>query len=155
MCNKAINNYPYALEFVCKWYETHKICDKAIDTHLFTMNNELSFWMLLKVSFINLSFINVLYSSSFMFFIFSSIPDQYKTQEICDLVDSLYPSLVIYCLDICNSKMCNEAVDDSLAALKLLPNLFVTSKMIKNLYTVLHADDSLFFSDEDSGVVMK
>ena len=88
-----------------------------------------------------------------MFFIFSSIPDQYKTQEICDLVDSLYPSLVIYCLHICNSKMCNEAVDDSLGALKLLPNLFVTSKMIKNYYTVLYANDGLLFSDEDSGVV--
>ena len=28
--------------------------------------------------------------------------------------------------------MCNEAVDDSLAALKLIPESFITSKMIKN-----------------------
>ena len=28
--------------------------------------------------------------------------------------------------------MCNEAVDDSLAALKLIPDWFVTSNMIKN-----------------------
>ena len=36
--------------------------------------------------------------------------------------------------------MCDEAVDDSLAALKLITDWFVTSKMIKNLYTTLHAD---------------
>ena len=28
--------------------------------------------------------------------------------------------------------MCNEAVDDSLAALKLIPKWFIASKMIKN-----------------------
>ena len=33
--------------------------------------------------------------------------------------------------------MCDEAVDDSLAALKLVPNCFVTSKMIEKLYTAL------------------
>ena len=31
--------------------------------------------------------------------------------------------------------MCDEAVANSLAALKLIPNWFVTSKMIKKLYT--------------------
>ena len=36
--------------------------------------------------------------------------------------------------------MCDKAVDDSLAALKLIPDWFVTSKMIKKLYTVLYAD---------------
>ena len=30
--------------------------------------------------------------------------------------------------------MCDQAVDDSLAALKLITNWFVTSKMIKNVY---------------------
>ena len=29
--------------------------------------------------------------------------------------------------------MCDKVVDDSLAALKLIPDWFVTSKMIKNL----------------------
>ena len=37
--------------------------------------------------------------------------------------------------------MCDEAVDDSLAALKLIPDRFVTSKMIKTLFTALHADE--------------
>ena len=41
--------------------------------------------------------------------------------------------------------MCNEAVDDCLAALKFIPDWFVTSKMIKKLLTALHADDSILF----------
>ena len=41
-------------------------------------------------------------------------PDKYKTQ-----------------------RMCGEAVDDSLAALKLIPDWFVASKMIKKIYTAL------------------
>ena len=41
--------------------------------------------------------------------------------------------------------MCGEAVDDSLASLKLIPNWFVTNKMTKNLYTALHSNDGLLF----------
>ena len=41
-------------------------------------------------------------------------PDEYKTQRICD-----------------------EAFDDSLAALKLTPHWFVTTKIIKKLCTAL------------------
>ena len=33
--------------------------------------------------------------------------------------------------------MCDEAVDDSLATLELIPDWFVTSKMIKKLFTAL------------------
>ena len=55
--------------------------------------------------------------------------------------------------------MCDEAVDDSLAALKLIPNWFVASKMIKKFYTALYTDDGLLIFDEYSGmshfVVMK
>ena len=49
--------------------------------------------------------------------------------------------------------MCNEAVDDSLVALKLIPDWFVTSKMVKKLYTALYADDGFLFFDEDSDSV--
>ena len=45
--------------------------------------------------------------------------------------------------------MCDEA----LAALKLIPDWFVTSKLIEKRYTVLHADDGVVFIDEDSGDV--
>ena len=41
--------------------------------------------------------------------------------------------------------MCHEAVDNSLASLELISDCFVTSKMIKNLYTVLCVDDGLLF----------
>ena len=49
--------------------------------------------------------------------------------------------------------MSDEAVDDSLAALRLISNWFVTSKIIKTLYTALYADDGLLFFDEYSGDV--
>ena len=44
--------------------------------------------------------------------------------------------------------MCDEAVDDSLVALKLVPDWFVTSKMIKKLYTAMYTDEGLLFFDE-------
>ena len=31
MCDKAVDNYCNALEFVPEFYKTHKICDRAID----------------------------------------------------------------------------------------------------------------------------
>ena len=37
--------------------------------------------------------------------------------------------------------MCDKAVDDSRVALKLIPEWFVTSKMIKRLFTHLHAHE--------------
>ena len=49
--------------------------------------------------------------------------------------------------------MSDEAVDDSLAALRLISNWSVTSKIIKTLYTALYADDGLLFFDEYSGDV--
>ena len=55
--------------------------------------------------------------------LFDFIPDQYKTQEICDLVVSLYPFLKLHCPDqYITQRMCDEAVDDSPAALKLIPD---------------------------------
>ena len=49
--------------------------------------------------------------------------------------------------------MADETVDDCLAALKLILDWFVASKMIKNLYTALISDDGLLFFDGDSGNV--
>ena len=47
--------------------------------------------------------------------------------------------------------MCDEAVDDSLAALKLILDWLVTSKMIKTLYTALGTDEDILYFNEDSG----
>ena len=49
--------------------------------------------------------------------------------------------------------MYDEAFYDYLTALKLIPKWFVTSKMIKKIYTALQKDDGLLFFDEDSGNV--
>ena len=50
--------------------------------------------------------------------------------------------------------MCDEAVDGSLAAWKLIPKWFVTSKMIKELFTALYADENILYFNEDSGNVV-
>ena len=47
---------------------------------------------------------------------------------------SLYPLLKVYCpAKYKTQRKCDEAVDDSLAALKVFPDWFVTSKIIKKL----------------------
>ena len=50
--------------------------------------------------------------------------------------------------------MCDEAVDDSLAALKLIPGWFVTSKMIKKLFPALYGDENILYFNKDSGNVI-
>ena len=65
------------------------------------------------------------------------------------------PFLIVYCNDKYKTqKICDKAVDDSLAALKLIPDWFVTSKMIKELYTALYADENVFYFNNDSGDVV-
>ena len=49
--------------------------------------------------------------------------------------------------------MCDEAVDNFPAALKFVPDWFVTSKMIKKLFTTFYADDNILYFNEDSGNV--
>ena len=70
------------------------------------------------------------------FFVFDSIPYQYKTQEICDIVLSEDPFLIVYCPDI-TQKMFDEGLDDSLAKSKRNHIWFGTGKIIKDLFTVL------------------
>ena len=71
------------------------------------------------------------------FFVFGSIPDQYKIREMCDRIVSEDSFFIVYCLDRYKTqKMCDEAVDDSLATVKLIPDWFVTST-IKKLFTAL------------------
>ena len=45
--------------------------------------------------------------------------------------------------------MCDEAVNDSLTALKLIPDWLVTIKMIKKLFTALYADENKLYFNED------
>ena len=51
---------------------------------------------------------------------------------MCDRIASEDPFLALYCPEkYISQRMCDEAVDDSLTALKLIPDWFVTSKMFK------------------------
>ena len=89
-----------------------------------------------------------------VFCVSDSIPDQYKTQEICDRVVSEDPILIVYCPDKYKTQeMCDKAVDDSLAALKLIPDWFAISKMIKKLFTALYVDENILYFNEDPGKV--
>ena len=45
--------------------------------------------------------------------------------------------------------MCDEAADDCLAALELLPDLFVTNKMLEKLDNTLQTNDDILFYNED------
>ena len=47
--------------------------------------------------------------------------------------------------------MCEEAVDNCLAALKLIHDWFVTCKLIKKLFTDLYTDENIFYFNEGSG----
>ena len=46
--------------------------------------------------------------------------------------------------------MCDKAVDDCVAALKFVPDWFVTSKLNKILFTALYTDESIIYFNEDS-----
>ena len=52
-----------------------------------------------------------------------------------------------------DSKICDKA-DYSLAALKLIANWFVTSKMFKEHFTALYADENILCFNEDYGNVV-
>ena len=84
------------------------------------------------------------------FLAFIYILDRYKTQEICDRVISEDPFMLVYCPDRYKTqRMCGEAVDDYLAALKPIPDWFATSKILEKSDNALHANDDIFFYNED------
>ena len=62
---------------------------------------------------------------------------------MCDRVVSEYPFSILYCPDEYKTqRMCDKAVDDSLASLKLIRDGFVTSKMITKIFTSFYADEN-------------
>ena len=89
------------------------------------------------------------------FFVFDSIPDWYSTKEMIDRVISGDPFLIVYCHDNYITQITSDkAVDDSLEALKLILDWFVTSKMIKKLFADLYADENILYFNKDSGNVV-
>ena len=78
------------------------------------------------------------------FLVFDSTPNRYSEELF----------LIVYFPDkYITHKMCDEAVDGFLATLKLIPHWFVTSKMIKEPFTVLYTDENILYFNEDSGNV--
>ena len=45
--------------------------------------------------------------------------------------------------------MCDETVDNCLAALKFIPDWFVKSKLLETFDNALHANHNILFSNED------
>ena len=80
------------------------------------------------------------------------ILDQNKTKEMYNRIISDEPFSIRYVPDQYTSKKrCDEDADDCLPALKFVLDWFVTTKMIKKIFTALYADQNILFFDEDSG----
>ena len=84
------------------------------------------------------------------FFVFDSIPNHNKTQEICNSIICVDPFSIRYVPDQYKSQqMYDKAVDYCLATLKFVPDWFVTSNMIKNLFVALCAEENILYFNED------
>ena len=155
MCDKAILENIETLKSAPDCYKNQEMCNKAVDNY-FVPNCYIAQKCVIKLSILILLeynlFLNairlkkcVIKQLIYVFFVFDSIPDQYKTQEMCNIVVSL-----AYCPDKYKTqKMCDETVDDCLAALKFIPDWFVTSKMLEKFDNALHANDDILFYNED------
>ena len=89
-----------------------------------------------------------------MLFVFDSILNRYKTQAMCDRVVSEDAFLIVYCSNkYITQKMRDKAVDDSLAALNLIPDQFFKSNMINKFFRALYVDENILYFNEDSDVV--
>ena len=65
------------------------------------------------------------------------------------------PSVIVYCPDKYKTeRMCDGAVDDCLTALKLIPDWFVTSEIIKKLFPASYADENILYLNEASDNVV-
>ena len=59
--------------------------------------------------------------------------------------------IVVYCPDKCKTQnMYDEAVDDCLEALELIPDWFVTSNRIKKRFISFYPDDNILYFNKGS-----
>ena len=93
MCDKAADNYPHPLELFLNAIRLKQMCDKTVDTQPPPPTLPPSPPATIKYVPECCKTQEMLESNSYLFFVFDSILDQYKTQEICDIVISLYHSL--------------------------------------------------------------
>ena len=85
------------------------------------------------------------------FFVFDSVPDQYKTQEMRDKVVFKEPSVLKYCIDNYKiQEMCYKAVGAFLTTVNFVSDWFATNKMLGKLDDVVFFEDDKVFLDEES-----
>ena len=92
MCNKAVDNFPHALEFFSKCYKPQNMCNKTVDTYFLPcfMTPEMCdkaisrFFLYLILFLINIK-LKKCVAELFIKLLFSvHCPDKYITQRICD-----------------------------------------------------------------------
>ena len=81
MCDKTILENGGTLKSVPDCYKNQEMCNEAVDNYSHVLN-----WFLNAITLKKGGCCKAVR----MFFIFDSIPAQYETQEICDIVVSLY-----------------------------------------------------------------
>ena len=119
------------------------MCDKVVNTHSSTIQFVSKCYKTQKIceKALNESFLN--------------ITDRYETQKMFDRIISDDHFSIRYVPDQHNTQqMCDKAVDDCLAPLKFVPDWFITSKMVKILFTALYADENILYFSEYSGNVV-
>ena len=85
------------------------------------------------------------------FLVFDSIPDRYKTQQMRDRVVCEDSFLTLYYPDKYITQKC---VMKLFIIFKLISDWFITSKMIKKLFTALYADENIPYFYEGSDNVV-
>ena len=84
-------------------------------------------------------------------FVFDSVPDRYKTQEMHDTVVSKEPFVLKCCNDNYKiQEMRDKAVGAFLTTHKFVPDLFVTNKILEKLDDVVSCNDDIVFVNADS-----
>ena len=116
ICDKAIDSYPHASKFVFDCYMIQNFVIK-LSTHDSTTQ------LVPECHKTQKMFDKAVYR---YFFAFSFVPDQNKTQI-----------------------MCNEAVGDCLVTSKFISDWFITSKMLEKIDKALLVNDDILFFNED------
>ena len=163
MCDKAILENCGTLKSVSDCCKNQEVCNKAVDNYRHALEFALPECYAIRLE-----------KCVIKLLILQFVPKCYKTQEMCykaangcllyliifpinvklkKYVNSCFfiSFLIVYCPDrFKTQKMCDEAVNDDLSPLEFIPDWFVTSRMIKKLFTTLYADDGLLCFNEDS-----
>ena len=145
MCIRVVNTCSFVFSAVPARHKTQEMCDKAVDDNPNALN-----------------FVHDRYKSQKMCgkavddysIALEFVAERCKSKGMCDKIISENPFMLKYCpYKYITQKMCDKAIDDFLPALNFFANWFVTSKMIKTLFTALCEYENILYFDEDFGNV--